>query len=631
MRTSRSSSTGAVPDNEDASSMKTLAQSHDRGMRSNSDPVARYASTTNLLTATSDISHTAVTMPLAPVPEQALHITRWQASKDISKLAWPMLLSFTFSFMVVVIALMASRLEDGKYLGPASLAATYINTVALILVSVFFPVGSTIRSMVSQLKSAEEDVERMKQILYRGGQLTEKEIKTFAELQGEHGTSGKIKELTASITSSVKNMVPIVLVEGTIGFFVLWYSQAIFETVFRQSHETAVAAGSLVQPYSWGMPCLLFRMAFEQALFGLQKQVIAMFSGLLGFAVGTLIAIHLCFNKGMKLAGIGLGYAIEAAITGFLFAMCLVFGKGASDFKFFTDFTASAKDIKQTVGFLKDGLPVVVTNGAEVLAILVANAFAGSLGDVALAAYAYGAQLTFLALIPILGYVFASFQQMAGYLGINQYYNTYISAQSGAISAIAVIFPLCFLAAIYPDFLAFLIVGAETSPEIMEMARVVVRITAAGIMCDAFRNAALYQRRVISAVEQGKKAKKEDITGISIENPMIPSALSIASLWIGVGLAYGLGNHTEMGVAGVSAGLNLGFALGAAALLPGWIRKTKFYATYQGPLHASEGTPLLGDHSINGESPSRTSSEASAPARTWANCFGCASPSPSPA
>ncbi len=628
MRSSRSSSTGDVPDNQgDASSMKTL---HRWGgvPQSSSDPGTRNNSRVDLLAATSEHSHTAVTMPLAPVPEQAPHITRWQASKDISKLAWPMFLSYTFSFMVVVIALMASRLEEGKYLGPASLAATYINTVALILVSVFFPVGSNIRSMVSQLESAEEDVERMRQILFRGGHLTEKEIKTFAELKGENGSSGKIEELRASITSSIKNMVPIVLVEGTIGYLLLWYSQAIFETVFRQSEETAVAAASLVQPYSWGMPCLLLRMAFEQGLFGLQKQLLAMFSGLLGFAVGTLIAIHLCFNKGMKLAGIGLGYAIEAAITGFLFAMCLVFGKGARDFKFFTDFTASAKDVKQTIGFLKEGLPVVVTNGAEVLAILVANAFAGSLGDVALAAYAYGAQLTFLALIPILGYVFASIQKMAGYLGVNQYYNTYISAQSGALSTVAVIVPLCLLSAIYPDFLAFLIVGAETSPEIMEIARVVVRITAAGIICDAFRNAELYQRRVISAVEQGKKAAKEDITGVSIQNPMIPSALSIASLWIGVGLAYGLGHHTEMGVVGVSAGLNLGFALGATVLLPGWISKTKFYSTYQGPIHASEGTPLLGNFSIN--TAGHDAETAPEPARTWANCFGYASLSPSP-
>jgi MATE family multidrug resistance protein len=506
----------------------------------------------------------AVCLPF-PADSSDVLMSRAEAVKKITGLSLPMALSYTFSFSIVALGVMAGRIgndeDDQDYLGASALISTMLTTVMLIALSSLYSISistSNARGQLLRLKEAP---------------VPEEEEASRTQQEG-------IEAAEKNIARVLKNSFIMALAITPPAFFSLFYSKAILMG-FGQREDVSELAQSYLRPYAFAVPGLLLRMCEEQIMFSFEKQLPAMFLGLSSFAIGVFFADVLCFGylsfPKLGLPGIAYGFIGEAYLTCLVFGIYLAASKTFKEFNFFNNFSFKKEDREQIKNLFTIGWPISATLSMEVTAMLVTSLLAGLLGKDELITWGVGSQFSFFALILLVALGQATCQEVSRALGKSENLNVNRLAKYGLFTNVMLILPLCILVSAYPDILKWIITNDDLSDEIMQMVKILVPIVAAGVAVDSVRYNILQVLRAM-----GDHVK--------------PTVISIFNTWLGVLMAYILGFHTNLGIYGVAAGFTIGLTTGALALLPRWIAKIKSFEVDQPRTAAGEPTlttPLL--------------------------------------
>ena len=142
-------------------------------------------------------------------------------------------------------------------------------------------------------------------------------------------------------------------------------------------------------------------------------------------------------------------------------------------------------------------------------------------------------------------------------IGKQNYKNANRYATYGLMTSGLVMGLLCLGVSLSADFLAKWILNAEsTDDEMRSMIKILMLINAVGIFFDGLRFNMLQVLR-------------------ACHDHNLPTAISTASLWLSVLLAYLLGFKTRLGVFGVAMGYASGFVTSCCALFPRWYKNTQ--------------------------------------------------------
>lgn len=493
--------------------------------------------------------------------------TPFEAVKKISWLAMPMALSYTFSFSIVALGIMAGRIkseEDNQdYIGAAALCATIVNTVLVMAFSGLYSVSILTSKNRGKLKELQDNA---------GEQRVAEDEES---LPNENQALAEVKQ---DVSNVLKDSNIISLPLALPPFFILYYSSALLQAV-GQSARVAALAQSYLRPYSLATLPVLIRLGEEQICFSFEKQIPVMLIGLSTFSLGVLLANILCFGRfsapQLDLAGIAYGFVTEAYLIMGVLAVYLSKAKIFNEFNFFRNFSFTRKDWQQIKDLCKIGWPIALTMTMEISATLVTSLFAGWLGSDALTAYSFWAQFYFFVFIPLIALGQATSQEVSRLLGeTNKSLGIPRIAKYGLLASEGIIMPLCILVSAYPELLKYVITDQDISDEIMHTVRILMPVTAIGIIFDTAKYNMLQVLRALG-------------------DHIVPTSLSISTTWLGVLLAYVLGFHTSLGIVGVGAGYAAGLAAGALALVPRWLKNISTYERADIIELPTETTPLL--------------------------------------
>lgn len=467
-----------------------------------------------------------ITEPLIPRQDIASQsYSRRKAAKEVASLAVPIALSYTFSFSMVALGLMAGRIgeneqENEKSIAASALIITMLNAVAMMAISGLYSVSLLTGKYYGKLTASDT-----------------------APIPDKEHLENKV---SATFKSSLALSVPL----ATAAFFPLYYSKSIL-VGFGQNEEIATLAESYLRPFSAAMPGFLLRMCEEQVMLGFKKQIPAMVLALSSFGIGTLIANILCFNLKHGLPGIAYGYIIEPYLTSLFCGLYIAYEKTFKNFQFFRDF--KKEDFNQIKKLVRIGWPMALTFSMEWSALLVLSVLAGLLGENQLAAYGVAAQFTSLTLIPVFAFAQATGQEMSRQIGERQFFNASRVGKYGLLTSLGLISPFCILVFVYPEILALISTSGNLSQEVLKIISILGPITAVGVAVDSVRYNVLQALRA---------------TGVHVT----PAAISIAFTWVGVLLSYVLGFHTKLDVYGISTGFVGGLLMATLAMLPKWFK-----------------------------------------------------------
>lgn len=445
-------------------------------------------------------------------------------------LALPMAMSYTFSWSILAIGIMAGHMSGDKKenLDASTLAMSYTDTLAACSLASLYAISL----YASQLRG---------------------DLESIFTSNNESEKAKKIREISRVVKSG--------LVMGTmtlpIPFLLLFFSKFFLADVFGQDEDVAQLAQEYLRPYAFGMVALLGQAGLEQVLFTFEKQNAAMIMALACFALGVGVADvlafgHLSFPE-LGFAGIATGFTVEAWLTFLTFGLYVAHAPTFKDFDFFKHFKFTREDLKQLKELLKIGLPITVTTINEILASFVMTLLAGLLGTDELAAQNFSALLLFFTLLPDLAFGQAAGQEVSRELGEKNYKNANRTAIYSLVASMSIIFPVCLAVFIEPRIFVNLM-ASDVPENVLAMTDILLPITAAGVLSDTVRYNFL---QVLRALDCHK----------------MPTLLSSGSVWLGVLLAYLLGFQTDLGITGVTMGYALGLASGALSLLPQWLNE----------------------------------------------------------
>lgn len=486
---------------------------------------------------------------------------------NISYIAIAMALSYTFSLTIVVASIMAGRLPGDKSdnLAAAGLIMSMLGTFVSIAEAPVFAMNIIINNELGKTKQIFD------LIANRG----EGALATPEE-------TAQINQLREKISATLKNGILIGIPPLILPLFALYYSKFVLSDIFGQRADISEEAKKFLRIYSFALPALsLIRMTTEQILFSFEKQIQLMVLALISFAIGSGMAYWFCFGGAginpIGMQGIAYGYLIETYLTAILFASLLHFDKSFKGYHFFAQLFTKirATDIAILKELSRIGIPIFAATASQVIAPFVNETLTGRLDRIRntsprfLAVQTYSSSLNSALVLLELALGQAVAQQTNRQLGQAQmlykasnnnseqvFKTPSQTARHGMLTMGLLVGTLCLIVAACPQVITNIVSNTDPSDtQVIPLAQQNLRVIAAAILAETILNGMVQTMR-------------------SLKSNKLPMFVSIASLWIGVGVSYALAFPGQMNVLGLAIGYLVGNALGCAALVGPYINRT---------------------------------------------------------
>ena len=472
----------------------------------------------------------AVNEPLEP------RLSFLKVFKNISGLAIPMGLSFTFSFEVFFCVLLLHYLSQSEDdIAAATLASVLMNTICLMSMSPLFAIGIHLSGKLGEWREINKDKN------YSPTLLAEK------------------KEIIASTNA---NSLLIATLASAPAFLALYYSKSWLVSVFDQNIIVSQTAQNFLRTYAFAIPGLSFRLSLEQIMFSFGKTKPAMFMGLTSFAIGGLIASLLGFGLKLHLGlllfeipklgapGIALGFVIESYLTALSYGLYVGLSTDCREFGFFKHmFRRIRNNGTQLKNILKISGAVTFTTAIELAMTLAVGVLSGIVGVEGQDAMTFSMQFIFFEFVMLASFSLSCAQELSRELGARKYFDVNKIAKYGLLTTLIYLTPLPVIFAADPKILELLSGGATA--DVAATLKTLVPIMAAGFISDSVRYNLLHQLRALGDL-------------------VVPNLIAIFGMSTGICLAAGLGLKTSLGVNGVAIGYASGITLTAAGLLLRW-------------------------------------------------------------
>ncbi|MDF2940092.1 MAG: mdtK [Gammaproteobacteria bacterium] len=447
--------------------------------------------------------------------------------KEIAPMGMAIMGSFDFSAMLIAVGLSISLLTQNQdEIAAAALATTMTNFLVGLSTAYLFSIAIWVGRRRGELIKIEEEK----------GSASE-ETKQLRQL-----ISGVFfKGLTASAP-----LVPIAM-------FPLIFSRSILEGV-GQNPEVASLAAQFLQVYAAAIPALWLRMCAEQIIIAFGQQKAAMLIATGSFVVSTGLAYYLYTQ--LDLAGIALAYTIGAYLTTIGVLAYLGLHDSFKQFNFLSTFQLSVEAIKYMWWtLLKEGGPIAAAFSFEFLLMFMLTAIAGLKSKDALAAQNFAAQVAFMVFIPNFAFASAASNLLNTAVGEGDYNRASSYAKWGMVtSLIAVCLIGIPLAAVSRQFIQA--INPNSSEALLEAASSLVRLQIGAGMLDSPRIAIWQNLRML---------------GYNWQSTLVSMFCMSTSL----PLAYGLSQHTELGVDAIPISYAVALVINTLALAIPWANRTR--------------------------------------------------------
>ncbi len=453
--------------------------------------------------------------------------------KDISHLAIPMALSFTFSFEVFLSVILLERLSENEdEVAAATLVSTYVNAVAVFFISPLFAVAIYLSHKLGDWREAIEaqpplSVER----------LNEK------------------KEIIASTNANALLIASVAAIPSTL---LLYYSNGVLASVFQQEAAVVQATQPYLRTFAFAIPGLLSRLSLEQIMFSFKKTKPAMLMGLTNLGVGVVIALGLGFGFDTEVIkipkwgprGVALGFLVETYMSALAYGLYVAFNKDIRKFQFFNAILRRVQNgAQQRWDILKLGRSISFTTCLELSIMLMVGIFSGLAGTRSQAAMTYYMQFAYFQLIVLMAFSFSCAQELSRAIGSIHYLEANRVGRYGFLTTMLWLTPASLVFALYPKGLA-----SDASNEILAVLEPLAPIMSAGVIFEMIRYNLLQQLR-------------------AMDDLAIPNIISFLGTSLGILLMGILGLRTSLGVNGVAVGYLLGVGLSTVALSVRWSKQ----------------------------------------------------------
>lgn len=456
----------------------------------------------------------------------------------IIKNAAPIAGTLIGSLNVLAGGLIAARLsqsssENQKYLASTTLITAEQTTLMVVFTSSLYSVSIHSGYLYGQLKITDnrtnEEGSENEPLLSEANQV---DVKKKFEL-----------------ASTCINGCYIVIAGAVIPMTIMAFSDDIMKNLFQQDPAVSALVGKYFKSYLIGVPGTMFTMAFEQLLFGLNRQNIAFIISTTNFVIGVIAAYGLSFGvlglPKMGIAGIGLGFTIQGYLNTLIYLCYFNLSPELRKYKLFTSTYKIHMPILKRM--LSIGWPATIMVLSELLATFMAGVLCGKLGDKELAAQNFSSQFAFLVVIPIIAIAQACGQEISRAMGMQHYSQVRKIGFAGASVGLCAISLISLPVAIYPKALIY-VFNSQSNEELLPILKLLMPLTCLYMMFDT-------QRNIFSISARGAK------------DEVIPAMIAAFFALSSIPLAYALGVHTSLGIYGVTAGYGLGIMLGALPIM----------------------------------------------------------------
>lgn len=336
----------------------------------------------------------------------------------ISKLAWPTMLSYTFSFEVFAIGLLVGFINESNDTNTSNidgvmnlanssansavnaaadtLIMTMLNSVAIVTASLLFAISIATTRDLGKL----EELDRV---------ADESEDKSNLELR---------------IASSNRNGIVLALfILAPIATLSLYYSSNLLQA-FGQNTQVAEVSQNILRPISLSVPALLLQMVFEQIMLSFRKMMAAMFIGCSVLFAATIFAT--CFGLGYGLPDLGFEGLAFSYTTG-TYVACMLYGiyvaceKELKRYEFFNFHRLRNNHFDQLRQVVKLGWPIVLSVINEASVALFLSVFAGLIGKEEQASLSSVMQFFYFIFIISAAFGQVSCQEVSRLIGANKH------------------------------------------------------------------------------------------------------------------------------------------------------------------------------------------------------------------
>jgi len=487
-------------------------------------------------------------------------------------------LSYSFSFMLVFVLILAGRIKPNEeltredILAAAGIAVTMLSMVATFSYSGLYSIGMIVSNLYGRLNTNRNANALL--INEQGSPLPESynaEAPTTAEAlrtEIEH-------TLHAGLLGSTLVAIP--------ATSVLYFSGDILRAC-GQSEKIAYLAQDFLRAYSFAIFFLVWRICLEIVALSFKIRLPLMAIALTNFTIGTGLAYLLCFgysnddnsltitntsdNSGMEIqpsgmVGIGRGYFFETLLTCGSYAVYLAHAKAFKDFHFFKNFRfgqeARRKIMEKITAIVKRGWTIELNFVSEAIALWAVGLFTTFLGPNEQAAFTLCSSFYFFAVIFFLACGQYITQQLAAFITGKQYSDVILQTRYGLLGTNLLFLLPCIAVAVYPELLQWITTNAELNPEILQMLTYLGPLISLIVLLDVNGYGLLASIRSM----QEKPAD-------NFRTNILPTMVSFAGTCSGLVAAYGLSETTIYGLMGGYAG---GLGLRLASLTYLWMRE----------------------------------------------------------
>ena len=471
-----------------------------------------------------------------------------QAWWEITKIAIPMALSFTFTMQVMAVGVMAGKHErDENHQAAITLIITTMNTLVSLTCAPLFALSVVASKKVGDIESikASRDSNQADMLLQKNQQVS---------IINRYG-------LMTSATLTAPS------------FLFLYFFADIMHAVFRQDRAVSEVAQTFLRPYAFALPGIYLRTVYEQMMFVKNKTVAAMLMGITTFAIGTAISIWLCFGwlgvKEQGYQGIAIGYVIESYLIAAAYALYARFHSAFKDFQLFRVFgfnRALVRRVNKEINH--QAFAMTFAMGNELLLDFLMGVISGMISTVAQAAMSFVMQFVYCVFLLMAALGITNQIKVGQAVGAQQYAKASQTARYGVLVSLSWLLPPAVIIMAYPSLLQILF--GRTSPEIAAISDKVARIVSVGIIFNAIRTTVLQQMR-------------------ALKDTWASALISACCLWVGIALSALLGTQSSLSINGVAIGYSMGLMLAAAALtVPRWWRYSEQRAIQANAIKGNE-------------------------------------------
>jgi MATE family multidrug resistance protein len=455
----------------------------------------------------------------------ALLVSYGAGFKKITGLAIPIALSYTFSFSVVIIGLLANPLyTDAQTSAAMTLVMSSINSLTIIFISPLFALSIIASRLQGSLR-----------------QVTDQQ-----HLE-------KIKNRISAV--NIKGMFICFSLFPAL-FLILFFSKWVFYTLLGQPKMVSFIAQDFLRIYAFAAPVLLLRICYEQMMFSFSKAKPAMVMGLVSLTFGTLLAF--LFSRGwffipkMGLKGIALGYVVEAYLIAIFYGCYIQFSKAFDGCHFFRFKLSTHAGLNLMKEIRKIAVPISFVVCNEVILTFAISTAGGIAGITSLAALNISMTFVFFCFVFLAAFGQSCCQEVSRQLGAKDFKKARYLSISGALASVVVIGLFASVVIVYPSLFSNLINGHD--PHVVSTALYVLPIISLTTIFDSLRYHLL---QVLRAYHD-------------LIKPMI---LSTSSTWVTIFFLFFIGVKLNYQAKGIAWVYLIGTIMSVLLLLPRYIKK----------------------------------------------------------